>query len=115
MPAPPPVIPQQIHAAVQGAKIKKRIATTLVSGAAAAAPQVFGMNSAATGQKTFQNALNRIESRARNEKGSDKSSKFGFVSIPHKENYGTGKLRYDPKTGLVVAKNLSKKYKQEYE
>ena len=37
MPAPPPVIPQQIHAAVQGAKIKKRIIPTLVSGAAAAA------------------------------------------------------------------------------
>ena len=110
MPAPPPVIPQQIHAAVQGAKIKKRIVPAL----GAAAPPV-AMNSAAAGQKTFQNALNRIEARARNEKGSDKSSKFGFVSIPHKENYGTGKVRYDPKTGLVVAKNLSKKYKQEYE
>ena len=109
MPAPPPVIPPPIQAAVQGAKIKKRIATTL----GAVAP--VAMNSAAAGQKTFQNALNRIESRARNEKGSDKNGKFGFVSIPHKENYGTGKLRYDPRTGLVVAKNLSKKYKQEYE
>ena len=66
-------------------------------------------------KKKFQNALNRIEARARNEKGSDKNSKFGFVSKPHKENYGTGKLRYDPKTGLVVAKNNSKNYKQEYE
>ena len=104
------MIPPQIQAAVQGAKIKKRIVPTL-----GAAPPPVAINSAAAGQKTFQNALNRIEARARNEKDSYTNSKFGFVSKPHKENYGTGKLRYDPKTGLVVAKNLSKKYKQEYE
>ena len=94
-----------------GAKIKKRITPTLVSGVAPAQPQVFGTG--ATGQRTFQNAINRIESRANNSNGVDTDTEFGFVSKPHKKNYGTGPLRYNPKTGLVMPKN--NKYKNDYE
>ena len=94
------------------AKTKKRISPTLVSGAGLQQPQVFG---SATGQQTFQKALNRIEAQAKNTNGMDTAAEFGFVSKPHKKNYGTGQLHYNPKTGLVVAKNTSKKYQKEYE
>jgi hypothetical protein len=32
----------------------------------------------------------------------------------HIKKYGTGQLRYDPKTGLVVPKKTSNKYQHEY-
>ena len=43
---------------------------------------------------------------------------MGFKSVglaPDDNTYATGKLRYDPKTGLVVPKKTSKRYQKEYE
>jgi hypothetical protein len=71
------------------------------------------------GRRTFQKALDLIEAKAHSTAAinTDKAKlgAGGFVSQPHDDSYGTGKLRYDPKTGLVVPKKTSKRYKDEYE
>ena len=72
------------------------------------------------GRRTFQKALDLIEAKARSTAAinADKAKLGvgGFVSQPQDDSYnGIGKYRYDPKTGLVAAKNTSKRYKDEYE
>ena len=37
-----------------------------------------------------------------------------FKAKAHKKNYGTGQMRYDPKTGLVAPRRTSKKFQHEY-
>ena len=96
------------------AKTKKRISPTLVSGAGLQQPQVFG---SATGQQTFQKALNRIEAHEKKFNGLETAAEMGFASkplAPHDNSYATGQLRYDPKTGLVMPKKTAKKYQHEY-
>jgi len=107
-------VPQHIVVAppATGAKIKKRITPTLISGAAPEQPQVFG---GATGQQTFQKALNRIESHAKSTYNmGDTAPDAGFKAKAHKKSYGTGRMRYDPKTGLVAPRRTSKKFQHEY-
>ena len=107
MPQPIVVVPP-----ATGAKIKKRITPTLISAAPPQQPQVFG---GATGQQTFQKALNRIEAHAKNTYNmGDTAPDAGFKAKAHKKSYGTGRMRYDPKTGLVAPRRTSKKFQHEY-
>ena len=92
-----------------GTKIKKRITPTLIGDAPPGQPEVFGIN--ATGQQTFQKALNRIEAHAKNTYNmGDTAPDNAFVSKAHKKSYGTGRMRYDPKTGLVAPRRTSKNF-----
>ena len=61
-PAPPPVIPPQIQAAVQGAKVKKRIEPVLLNGPA---PTADGRIPTA-GQQRVLNTIDRMEKHYKN-------------------------------------------------
>ena len=74
------------------------------------------------GRKTFQKAIDLIEAKAHTTASvnADKAKlgEMGFksVGLAREDNtYATGKLRYDPKTGLVVPKKTAKRYQKEYE
>ena len=78
-----------------GAKIKKRITPTLVSGAAPEQPQVFGGggNGLTAGQKTMKNEIDRMEQYYSRPEHNDKRTAFkldkskGRISILKKKQF----------------------------
>ena len=62
MPAPPPVIPPQIQAAIQGAKVKKRIEPVLLNAPASAADGRIPT----AGQQRMLNTISRMEKHYKN-------------------------------------------------